>query len=90
MRLPWPRRRSLVCRQAVALMTDYLDGQLARRDVDRLERHLAACPHCAEYLAQLRVTIDALGTATPEALPDQALDELVALYRRWRADASDG
>ena len=79
-----PRRYSLVCRQAVALMTEYLDGQLAPRDVERLERHLAACPHCSEYLAQLRVTVDALGQATPEALTDEALDEFVALYRRWR------
>src|SRR4029079_5249716 len=51
----WRRRRALVCRQAVALMTDYLDGQLAPRDLERLEAPLAACPHCSEYLAQLRV-----------------------------------
>jgi len=80
------RRRSLVCRQAVALMTDYLDGNLDARSRARLEQHLAACPHCSEYLAQLRVTVDALGRATPDALSDEALDELVGLYRRWRAD----
>jgi anti-sigma factor RsiW len=83
----WWRRRSLVCRQAVALMGDYLDGQLSGRDRVRLERHLAGCPHCSEYLAQLRVTIDALGYATPDELPDEALGELVSLYRRWRADS---
>ena len=78
--------RQLVCRQAVALMSDYLDGQLSPRDATRLERHLAHCPHCTEYLAQLRVTIDSLGRATPEALDSDALDEFVTLYRRWRAD----
>ena len=83
----WRRRRSLVCRQAVALMADYLDGRLAPADVARLEGHLAACPHCSEHLAQLRVTIDALGHAEPAALSDDAVDELVVLYRRWRADA---
>jgi anti-sigma factor RsiW len=80
------RRRALVCRQAVELMADYLDGRLAASDVHRLEGHLAACPHCSEYLAQLRVTIDALGRAEPDELSDEALDELVDLYRRWRAD----
>jgi anti-sigma factor RsiW len=80
------RRRALVCRQAVELMADYLDGRLTASDVLRLEGHLAACPHCSEYLAQLRVTIDALGRAEPDQLSDQALDELVDLYRRWRAD----
>lgn len=79
------RRREIVCREAVALMSDYLDGVLAPADRERLERHLAACPHCSEYLAQLRVTIDALGRADPEALSDEALEDLVVLYRRWQA-----
>ena len=82
----WRRRRAIVCRQAVALMTDYLDGTLTGRDRARLEAHLAECPHCSEYLAQLRITVDALGRAEPEDLPDEALDELVGLYRRWRVD----
>jgi anti-sigma factor RsiW len=87
MRLPWrSRRRDLVCRDAVALMGDYLDGRLEGHDARRLEQHLAGCPHCSEYLAQLRMTIDALGHATPDALTDEALDDLVTLYRRWRAD----
>jgi anti-sigma factor RsiW len=66
-------------------MSDYLDGRLAARDRVRLEAHLAECPHCTEYLAQLRITIDALGRAQPENLSNEALDELVAVYRRWRA-----
>jgi anti-sigma factor RsiW len=78
------RRRALVCRQAVGLMSDYLDGALSERDRARLEAHLSDCLHCSEYLAQLRATIDALGKATPEDLPDRAVDDLVDLYRRWR------
>ena len=81
------RHRSLVCRQAVALMADYLDGRLATSDLQRLQVHLAACPHCSEYLAQLRVTIDALGHAEPNDLSDEAIDELVHLYRDWLADS---
>jgi anti-sigma factor RsiW len=68
------------------LIGDYLDGRLDPGDVARLERHLAACPHCSEYFAQLRVTIDALGRAVPDEMSDEALGELVGLYRRWRAD----
>lgn len=81
------RRRppTLVCRQAVELMTDYLDGVLVAADRARLEEHLAACAHCAEYLAQLRTTIAALGRAEPDDLPDDAVAELVGLYRRWLA-----
>jgi anti-sigma factor RsiW len=84
--LRWLRRRrdTLVCREAVALMAAYLDGVLPADDRDRLEAHLAGCPHCSEYLAQLRATIKALGRVEPDDLPDEAVDELVALYRRWQ------
>jgi anti-sigma factor RsiW len=81
----WRRRRALVCQEAVALMSDYVDGVLEQRDRTRLDAHLAGCPHCTEYLAQLRATIDALGHAEPDDLSDDALDEFVELYRRWRA-----
>ena len=80
------RRRALVCRQAVALMAAYLDGSLGERDRERLEHHLAGCPHCSEYLAQIRVTVAALGRVEPDDLSDHAVDDLVALYRTWRAD----
>ena len=84
--LRWLRRRrdALVCRDAVALMAAYLDGVLPAADRARLEGHLAGCPHCTEYLAQIRATIDALGRVEPDDLPDEAVDELVALYRRWQ------
>lgn len=79
------RRRALVCRQAVELMAAYLDGALDARGRGRLEAHLADCPHCSEYLAQIRITIDILGQVDPEALSEEALDDLVGLYRQWRS-----
>ena len=79
------RRRALVCRDAVALMAAYLDDALHGDDRDRLEAHLADCPHCSEHLAQLRITIAALGHVEPDDLSDEALDELVRLYRQWRS-----
>ena len=78
------RKRALVCREAVALMTAYLENDLDARDRARLEAHLAECPHCSEHLAQMRVTIDVLGHVVPEQLPAEALDHLVGLYRQWR------
>ena len=64
----WRRRRALVCREAVALMAAYLDGALPASDRARLEGHLADCPHCSEYLAQLRVVIEVSGEVTPDDL----------------------
>ena len=79
------RRRDVLCREAVELVTDYLEGALSRRDRSRFERHLTACPHCREYLDQIRVTIALLGRVEPESLAPEVRDELVTLYRRWRA-----
>ena len=73
-------------RRGRARWLHYLDGALGARDQARLEQHLVGCPHCSEYLAQIRATIDALGRVEPEDLPDEAVDELVALYRRWRVE----
>ena len=84
--LRWRRPRPVECREAVELMAAYLDGVLAGRARARLEAHLAACPHCNEYLAQLQVTIEATGRVEADDLPDAVLDELVGLYRRWLAE----
>jgi anti-sigma factor RsiW len=78
------RRRALVCRQAVALVTDYLDGALSAADRERFEAHIADCPHCRTYLEQIRTTIALTGRVEPEDLDPQVQGELIALYRSWR------
>ena len=76
----------LTCRELVELVTDYLEGALSRADRRRYETHLAGCPHCTEYLAQMRKTIELTGTLTPDDLTPQMQDDFIALYRQWRAD----
>lgn len=78
------RRRAIVCRRAVELVTDYLENALSESDRARFEEHLAACPNCTRYLEQIRATIAAAGRVDPEALDPDTRDELVSLYRRWR------
>ena len=77
-------RRDLVCQQAVELVSDYLEGALRRSARRRFERHLVGCPHCTEYLAQMRETISLTGRLAPEDLTPQMRDDLTDLYRRWR------
>jgi len=79
------RRRPLVCRDAVPLMSDHLDGALTGRDRERLDAHLDRCADCTEHLAQLRVTVDALGRVGVDDVSDASIDELLVLYRRWTA-----
>ena len=80
------RRKDLVCQQAVELVTDYLEGALSRRERRRFEAHLRACPNCAAYLEQIRTTISLAGAVEPDDLSPEARADLIALYRRWRAE----
>jgi anti-sigma factor RsiW len=80
------RRDALACRDAVELVTDYLEGALSRADRARFEAHLADCPHCTAYLEQIRMTIALAGRVEAETLQPEVQDELVALYRRWRTE----
>ena len=72
------------CRQAVELVSDYLDGALSRRDRRRLERHLAKCDACSAYLEQIRTTIEVTGKIEPDDLDPEVLDGLVDLFRQYR------
>ncbi len=78
------RRRPFVCQEMVELVTDYLEGTLPARDRARFEAHIADCPNCRRYLAQMRTTLEALGRIEPEEVAPEAMEELLALYRRWR------
>ena len=76
----------LICREAVELASDYLEGSLSRRDRRRLEKHLAECDGCTAYLEQLRVTIAASGSITPDELAPEVLDTLTELFRKFHED----
>lgn len=80
------RSREIACREAIAVITDYLDGALPARRRAALERHLAGCPNCSRYLAQIRVTIGVLGRVEPEDLQPEAMDELLEVFRQYRDD----
>jgi anti-sigma factor RsiW len=79
-------RADLACQQIVELVTEYLEGALGRSQRRRFERHLAGCEHCTEYLAQMRLTIEATGCLRAEDLTPQMREEFAELYRRWRSE----
>ena len=84
------RQRPIACQEVVELVSDYVEGALSGRDRRRFERHLDGCPHCTEYLAQIRETIRLTGRLVPEDLSPQMRAEFGELYRRWRGDAGEG
>ncbi|HLM94743.1 MAG TPA: zf-HC2 domain-containing protein [Acidimicrobiales bacterium] len=80
------RRKDIVCQEAVELATDYLEGALSRRNRRRFEAHLRACPNCAAYLEQIRMTIELTGTVEADDLTPEARADLTELYRRWQTE----
>jgi anti-sigma factor RsiW len=74
----------LVCQEVVEMVTAYLEGSLSRRDRRRFEAHLAGCPHCTEYLAQMRATIRLTGKLDPDDLSPAMEADLGELFRRWK------
>lgn len=89
LRRRWARRaggHDMTCREAVALVTAYLDGVLGSSDQNRFEDHLDECPHCREHLEQIRATILVAGQVRPEDLAPDVRAGLMDLYRRWHGE----
>jgi anti-sigma factor RsiW len=88
-RLRFRPRRDIVCREAVELVTDYLEDALSQAQRRRFEAHLAGCPDCREYLAQMRAVVALAGSITPDDLTPRMREEFISVYRGWRDDGAD-
>ena len=75
------------CKELVELMTDYLEGALTAADRMRFEAHLAECPWCVEYVAQIERTITAVGASWRNVESDAGMAELLELFRDWKRGA---
>ena len=72
----------MTCREAIALMLDYLDSALEPPTLERLEAHFAACAPCRAYLATYRKTKELAASANRVEMPE----ELKARLRRFLLD----
>ena len=82
--------KDITCLDAVALVSDYLEGALSPALAARFERHLAACDGCEEYLREMRISIQLTGHVKPGEVPEHVLDGLVAVLLEYRAEGGAG
>jgi anti-sigma factor RsiW len=75
------------CDELVEVITEYLEGTLPQGDRVRFEKHLAVCPGCQEYMAQMRLTIKSLGSIGEEGIPGDAKSALLEAFRDWKNNA---
>jgi predicted anti-sigma-YlaC factor YlaD len=52
----------------VALLSDFLEGDLSDRDYVKVESHLAECAACSQVFNQLKQTIEQIGRL-PRRMP---------------------
>lgn len=78
----------MVCQELVELISDYLDDALDAPTRTRFDAHLATCDGCTNAMTQFRETIKVTGHLTQDQVPEQQRDELLAMFRRFRGEAS--
>lgn len=72
------------CQEVVELVNEYLGHALSAADRAAFEAHLATCPPCSTYLAQMQTVLElagSLGQAPPQT---EVEPQLLALFRHWR------
>lgn len=86
LRLPGIVRHASECEHVRELMSEYVDGELAPQEHARVERHVSFCPRCRTVLANLRLTVHALGAlgSGRTAADDDATETAL---RAWREHA---
>ncbi len=72
------------CVEFVEMATDWMELALDDHDRVSLEEHVAICPHCSEYVEQLRLTIGVLREVRHEAPPPAARAALLEAFRQSR------
>lgn len=77
----------LSCQELVELVTDYIENALPDELRRRFDDHIAHCSGCQTYFEQMRLTIRATGTLTPDSLSPEAESALLDAFRGWRAGA---
>ncbi|HYQ44426.1 MAG TPA: zf-HC2 domain-containing protein [Polyangiaceae bacterium] len=71
------------CQEVVELVNEYLGHALTAEDRAALEAHLATCPPCTTYLAQMKTVLDtasSLGKASPPADVER---QLMTIFQHW-------
>lgn len=74
----------LTCRQVLAGLGDYLDGELPPPAVAQVEAHLAGCQNCARYGGSVGRAVGALRGAGVSPVPPDVLARLEVRLRALR------
>ena len=82
------------CREVFEMLSEYLDGELPVDTCEQIEKHIADCPPCIEFVESLRKSVSVFRDYRPAENPPpldprakQLLAEAWAMLVRRRAIA---
>ena len=71
----------LQCVEFVEMVTEYLEGAMSVNERLAMERHLAFCAPCVDYIEQMRATIAVTGALSEQDVPDEVIEPIMAAFR---------
>ena len=77
---------SYSCQQVVEVVTEYFEGALDGPERLAFEQHVAICPPCRGYLAQLRHVSRVAGTLSEDDVPERLRTSVLEAFRDLRAE----
>lgn len=67
----------MTCREFVAFLLDYVEGDSPSVERERFDAHLAECPDCVRYLRDYRDAIRCGRLSADDEWPEDVPEELV-------------
>lgn len=80
--------RELRCQELVELVSDYLEHTMVPVERVCFEQHLARCEGCADYLVEMRKTLQVAGTLREEWVDPVTKAGLLAAFRSWKTQTT--
>ena len=81
------------CQNVFALLSEYIDRDLAPGTCEELDRHIQGCAPCVEFVESLRKSIALCRGYSPPELPkplsEDARHQLQEAYRKMLAENRD-
>lgn len=68
---------SETCKQLIAQLSSFLDGELDAELCERIQQHLATCPNCRVVVDTTQKTITLYRDAPPEEIPLHVREHLI-------------
>jgi anti-sigma factor RsiW len=72
----------MTCRELADILIDYVDGELATSEAERIREHLNECPPCVVYLQTYQLTIRLTRRLPAAEPPAELLERLRAAARQ--------